>query len=289
MREPLIEHRMEFAGVDTRVLELEGDGPPIILFHGFSDSADTWRHTLALLSVRGRRAIAVDLPGFGTATRLRREAILPQLVAFGSAVVDHAADAVGGGDVVVAGNSLGGCLSLLLAERPELPIRGIVPVAPAGLDMARWFVLLERDPIVRTLLAMPVPLPQGVVRGAVGAVYRQLAFAEPRHASREVVAAFTQHFPDRATVARYLAVGKALLPELRDPFQLSRIGCPVLLVWGTRDRLVFRTGAERVLQTVAESRLEVIEDCGHCPQLERPELFATMLAQFPERMAQRAA
>jgi hypothetical protein len=34
-----------------------------------------------------------------------------------------------------------------------------VPVAPAGLDMARWFVLVERDPVVRWLLASPVPLP----------------------------------------------------------------------------------------------------------------------------------
>ena len=54
-----------------RVLELEGDGAPIVMFHGYADSADTWRQTLALLARRGRRAIAVDLPGFGTADPLR--------------------------------------------------------------------------------------------------------------------------------------------------------------------------------------------------------------------------
>ena len=68
--EPLFEHRMEFAGYETRVLELEGRGDPIVLLHGWSDSADTWRCVLAQLGRQERRAIAVDLPGFGAADPL---------------------------------------------------------------------------------------------------------------------------------------------------------------------------------------------------------------------------
>ena len=74
MIQPLFEHRRSFGGYATRVLELEGDGVPMVLFHGYADSADTWRQTLALLARQGRRAIAVDLPGFGTADRLRPDA-----------------------------------------------------------------------------------------------------------------------------------------------------------------------------------------------------------------------
>ena len=70
MREPLIEHRLELAGYETRALELEGDGPPVLLIHGFSDSADTWRLTLERLAIEGRRALAVDLPGFAEADPL---------------------------------------------------------------------------------------------------------------------------------------------------------------------------------------------------------------------------
>ena len=47
MIQPLFEHRRSFAGYATRVLELEGDGVPMVLFHGYADSADTWRQTLA--------------------------------------------------------------------------------------------------------------------------------------------------------------------------------------------------------------------------------------------------
>ena len=75
--ESVLEHRIEAAGHRTRALEVAGNGPGIVLLHGWSDSADTWRPLLAQLGSRGRRAIAVDLPGFGEATRLHDGAVLP--------------------------------------------------------------------------------------------------------------------------------------------------------------------------------------------------------------------
>src|SRR3954452_24836988 len=76
--QPLFEHRLELAGHRTRVLELEGEDPPFLLFHGYADSADTWRLTLDRLARAERRAIAVDLPGFGRASALRPLPMLPQ-------------------------------------------------------------------------------------------------------------------------------------------------------------------------------------------------------------------
>ena len=90
MIQPLFEHRTKLPGFDTRVLELEGDGEPVLFFHGYADSADTWRLCLAELGRQGRRAIAVDLPGFGAADPLRSEPILPQLDAFAAAAADYA-------------------------------------------------------------------------------------------------------------------------------------------------------------------------------------------------------
>lgn len=158
VRQPLIEYRLELDGVQTRVLELEGDGPAFVLFHGYADSADTWRVALDLLAKANRRAFAFDLPGFGTASRLARdEPILPQLDRFGAAAVRHVA--AEHGDVVVVGNSLGGCLSLRLAEDPGLPIAAIVPVGPAGFDHPVWFQAIQGDRLVRTLLTVPLPAP----------------------------------------------------------------------------------------------------------------------------------
>ncbi len=188
----------------------------------------------------------------------------------------------------MVGNSLGGCVALRAAEREELGLAGVVPVAPAGLDMARWFVLVERDPVVRWLLASPVPLPGPVVRAAVGESYRRLAFRRPGSIDSRVVANFASHLSSKEGAARALALGRRLLPELRDCFRLDRISCPVLLVWGRHDLLVFQTGAERVLEAAPLSRLELIDDCGHCPQLECPERLHDLLTDFPAQLVRAA-
>jgi len=275
--QPLFEHRTRLAGYRTRVLELEGEEPPLLLLHGWADSADTWRIVLDRLGRLDRRAIAVDLPGFGEASRLQPGPVLPQLDRFARAAADYLAP---DGDVVVAGNSLGGCVAMRLAEDPEARVAGVVPVAPAGLEMARWFVLVERDPILRFLLAAPTPLPGVVYRAAVSELYRRLAFARPGVIDARVIATFASHLGSRRQVAWRLDIGRRLLPELRTPFELERISCPLLLIWGARDVMVFQTGAQRVLDAVEEGRLEIIEDCGHCPQLESPERFTELLLDF---------
>lgn len=287
--QPLFEHRLELAGSRTRALELEGDGPPFVFVHGYADSADTWRLALAALARANRAAIAIDLPGFGSASLLDRdEAVLPQLDRFVDGLVRHVAREHGS-NVILVGNSLGGCLVLRAAERDDLPIAAAVPVAPAGLDMARWFAMVERDPLLRTVLMAPVPVPEALLRAVVGQLYRTLAFARPLAVAGEVVHAFTDHHRDRDTVARYLATARRMLPELRDPFQLERVCVPVLLIWGDRDRLVSHSGAERVTAAVPGATFELIEGCGHCPQIEATERFVEVLLGFGRRRRRRRA
>jgi pimeloyl-ACP methyl ester carboxylesterase len=282
--QPLFEHRPTLGGYRTRALELEGEGPPMVLLHGYADSADTWRQTLAVLAREGRRAIAVDLPGFGTADRLAPTPILPQLDRFAAALTHYAAGPERE-PVLVVGNSLGGCVALRLAEHHGEELAGVVGVAPAGLEMSRLLYLVQHDPIIRSLLALPTPVPAFLLRTAVARLYRQLAFAAPASIEPRVISAFTAHHGQRARVAQYLDTAHRLLPELRDPFRLQRIHVPVLLVWGDRDRLVFARGAQRVLDAVPDARLEVLEGVGHCPQVEAVARFTELLLEFYGELA----
>jgi pimeloyl-ACP methyl ester carboxylesterase len=282
--QPLFEHRPTLGGYRTRALELEGDGPAIVLLHGYADSADTWRQTLALLARHGRRAIAVDLPGFGTADKLASTPILPQLDRFVAALASYAAGPEGR-PILAVGNSLGGCLALRLAEHHGDELIGMVGVAPAGLEMSRLLHLVQHDPIIRSLVALPTPVPAFMLRAAVARLYRQLAFAVPDSIEPGVIAAFTHHHRQRARVAQYLDIAHRMLPELRDPFRLQNIHVPVLLVWGDRDRLVFSRGASRVLEAVPDARLEVLEGVGHCPQVEAVERFTELLLEFDDQLA----
>lgn len=283
--------RLEFGGVKTRALELDpgpnapAEGPSFVLIHGYSDSADCWRPVLAALGRRGRRGVAIDLPGFGEASRLQREQpILPQLDRVVAATIEREAERTGG-PVIVAGNSLGGCESLRAAEREDLPIAGVVPVAPAGFDMARWFTAIEGAPLVQMVMRSPVPMPELLVRGSVGRVYRTLAFAHPGAADDSSVASFTRHVASKRDVTRILATGRRLRSELRDAFELERIKCPVMVVWGNRDVMALPSSTERIAERLPDARIEILDDVGHCPQVEVPERLTDLLVEFAAPVA----
>ena len=276
---PVAEHRVQVAGHVTRALEVDGDGPGIVLLHGWSDSADTWRPLLAELAARGRRAIAVDLPGFGDATPLQPGAVLPQLDAFANEV---ALSWAGHDPIVVAGTSLGGCLALRLAENPgELRLVGVVPVAPDGLELPSWFDPIEEDPMVRRLLSIPVAVPGEMVRRGQAAAYRKFALSHPTETQKAVVDAFSRDGETRADVAALLESGRALAPELSAaPFDLIGIRCPVLLVWGAHDRMLPHTDARMALDALPTTQVELIEDAGPRPQLDATRRLAELLLPF---------
>lgn len=286
--QPLVEYHLELGDRRTRALELDGDGPPVVLFHGYADSADTWRLTLARFQQRGRRAIALDMPGFGEADRLDRDRpILEQLDEFVAAAAHHVAEEHGE-PVVLCGNSLGGCVSLRAAARHDLPVRGVVPVSPAGFDHPVWFGAIEAQPLIRLALRAPVYVPERVVRGLVGGAYRQLAFARPGAADPGVVAHFTAFHRSRRDVVRHLATGRRLLPELRGCFSLADVEVPVLLIWGDRDRMVTHRGSRHVLEALPDTELVLLDGVGHCPQLEDPDRFTDALLRFEPARRRRA-
>jgi pimeloyl-ACP methyl ester carboxylesterase len=156
--------------------------------------------------------------------------------------------------------------------------------------MPRWFDIIERDPVVRTLLALPVPIPRAVLQAAVGEAYRRLAFSRPGLADPRVVATFAGHHRDRATVHRLLTTGRRLLPELtRRAFEFERVRCPVLLIWGTKDRMVSHTGARVLSETLPHTVVELLEGCGHCPQLEVTDRIAELVLGFARERQLQAA
>lgn len=225
--------------------------------------------------------MAVDLPGFGTADRLTPRPILSQLDAFAIEALAYA-----GGrprqPVVVAGNSLGGCVALRLAERRGDRLAGVVAAAPAGFQMSRIVALVERDPVLRSLLTLPAPVPAAILRAPVGRLYRALALSSPGAVDESLVSTFTHHHRTREAVAAYLDTARRLIPELRAPYELGRIECPVLVVWGDRDRLLFHTGAQAIIDSVAGARLELLPGIGHCPQVEAPSRLTELVLEFSD-------
>jgi pimeloyl-ACP methyl ester carboxylesterase len=284
----IIESSARLDGVNTRTLEVPGDGPSILLLHGFTDSADSWRPLLAQLAAAGRRAVAVDLPNSGLAGPLGPGPVLEALDRFTTAFVRAHAN---GSPVVIAGNSLGGLLAMRAAQRPDLPLLAVAPISPAGLAHHRRLDLLEHgmrslSPLVWMLSRLPVP--GRLVRLSAEWLYQHRLQRD--ESDRSLARYYASHFDGMRDVRRNGAVFLALADENRaDPFVPEQLVVPVLMIWGRRDPLADVAGAQLVLDAVPASRLVVFEDCGHCAQVQRPADVARLIADLPASAERDAA
>ena len=63
-------------------------------------------------------------------------------------------------------------------------------------------------------------------------------------------------------------------------YLLRAVDVPTLLVWGVEDRIVPLSCARRYQEALPNARLELIEGCGHCVDLENPEDLAALIGEF---------
>jgi pimeloyl-ACP methyl ester carboxylesterase len=280
------------AGVRTRVLEVGPESPDgqaarrgvphraprLLLLHGFCDSADTWRPVLTQLAAAGHAAVAVALPGFGEADPLRRGAMLPQLDTFTAALVSEQAAL---GEVVLAGNSLGGTMGLRAAQERELGLRGTVSIAAPGLADAWMIRALARYPVpLRLWASLPLPVPDVVVRTLARRLVPRYLYADAGMADQAHVQRFIELFPDYRSTTGLLEQARLLVAELQQAYQLERVHAPLLVVACGKDRLVGPAAGHRLHALVPHSRLLVRQDWGHCPQLDDPAAVAEVLTGF---------
>jgi pimeloyl-ACP methyl ester carboxylesterase len=131
---PEVTHRMiETNGVRLHVAE-QGEGPPIILCHGFPECWYSWRHQLPALAKAGFRAVVPDLRGYGRSDRPEEVEKYTILHDIGDIV--GLVDALGAEQAVIAGHDVGATIAwqaaLLRPDRFRAVIALSVPFRPRG-------------------------------------------------------------------------------------------------------------------------------------------------------------
>jgi pimeloyl-ACP methyl ester carboxylesterase len=266
---PGLEERLyERRGAQIRTFE-GGEGPPLLLVHGLGGAAWNFSELAPLLP--GRRLIIPDLPGHGASSPLPA----PTLTGFADVLAE-----ILDGPVDVLGHSMGGVVALRLAERHPSLVRRLVLAAAAGISSSTRIAEL-------TIALTGIVQPGRIAGRRVGRVarsrrLRKFVFGGFEVANPDLLTERAVHGFLRGPTMHTDALGAGLALVADDPrLDLDRVRCPVLILWGARDKQVpLEDGFEYARRLGAP--LRVIADCGHLLIGERPEVCARALLEFTQ-------
>ena len=251
-----------------------GTGEPLVLLHGFTDTWRTWELVLPALEAR-HDVLAVTLAGHAGGPEIDGELSDDTL----AVAVERAMDEAGLPTAHLVGNSLGGYTALRLAARGRA--RTVVALAPAG----GW---AEGDDSYRDTLQHFITT-QELVKTAAPHAEAIAATADGRRRATEYITTHHEHIPP-ALVAHQIrgVAGCVAAPQLIEyalthgwSVDAERVTCPVRFVWGTADRLLpWPRAAARYRDALPTADWVVLDDIGHCPQLDVPLETAQLILGF---------
>jgi pimeloyl-ACP methyl ester carboxylesterase len=250
-----------------------GSGTPLLLLHGISVTWRTWKPVLPLLEMH-HDVIAPTLLGHSGAAPLA-DGVEPSLAALVDGV-EAELDKLGLDKVHVAGNSLGGWISLELARRGRA--RSVVVFSPAGgyAGNLRFAALVQ---------SMSAGFRLMETHG-----HRLEKYAwTPR--GRRFLASMQFEHPERVDPLELIAdiraiknapVVKPLMKVLGDkPMEpLPDPGCPVRVVWARRDRVIpYKHFGAALLEKLPSAELVFLDGVGHVPMSDDPEAVAHLITE----------
>jgi 4,5:9,10-diseco-3-hydroxy-5,9,17-trioxoandrosta-1(10),2-diene-4-oate hydrolase len=255
----------------------EGEGPPLVCTHAIGHGARDFETLRARLRHR-YRVVAPDWPGHGSSGDDRE----PASAARYAGVLEGLVDALGLGDLVLLGNSIGGAAAIHFAARRLRQTRALVLVDPGGLDRVD---LLARG-VTRAMAAFFAAGARGArwFPRAFELYYRMVLPGLPARAQRErIVAAARESSPRLAEAWGSFGEPSADLRVLA-----TRLACPVLVAWARSDRVVQLRRSRPAIARIPDARLELFPG-GHAPFLECPDDFVPALERFLDRVWTAAA
>src|SRR5437763_11710206 len=164
---------------------------------------------------------------------------------------------------LIVGSSMGGWIAMEMAVRNTARIGSLVLVSPAGVAAK------GAEPADIFLLA-----PEDMTRKL---------FHEQKFADERLAMPVTPESIDLALKNRHTTARLAWEPRLHDPYLpkwLHRIDVPVSIVWGAQDRILPVAMAHELKRLLPKAELNILERCGHLPQVEKMDEFCDLVVRF---------
>jgi pimeloyl-ACP methyl ester carboxylesterase len=285
-----IEFGADQAGSDNQT------ATPIVFVHGLGGSHLNWCPIGPQLAA-GRRAVALDLHGFGLTPGLRANTT----VQANTRLLDQFIAEIVGTPVILVGNSMGGLISILETTANPNAVKGVVlidPALPLPPQKPDWQVtaqfLLYATPGLGELAVaklMARTQPETAVHQLVELCFADPSRADPEMLKAEVALSARRHPATSAQASArarvFLAAARSLLRVLarRGNFQkmMAGIDVPVLLIGGEADRLVPIAAIRQAAARNPRWESLFLPGVGHTPQLEVPDVVTGAIRDWLAR------
>ncbi|HEY4055951.1 MAG TPA: alpha/beta fold hydrolase [Kofleriaceae bacterium] len=258
---------VEVDGVHVRYREM-GDGPAVVLIHGYGASSDHWLNVMPALATHFR-VIAVDLEGFGWTDRPEGD----YSPAAEAALVWKVLDKLGVGDTAIVGHSWGTSVALSMAVQAPQRTRRVALYSAYVYDeeVPSFFRWAEKPGIGEALFTLFYK-ERFEDRGP-------LAYYDERWVTQARIDHIEDELDRPGTSAAALAVAQthhfAALHE-----KLRTFTKPVLLLWGENDEVTPISFGERLQNELVHAQLIRYPRCGHLPMVEAHAPSTRDLATF---------
>ncbi|MBU2490228.1 MAG: alpha/beta hydrolase [Proteobacteria bacterium] len=259
-------------GVRYHYQEWKNPGPNVVLIHGFASSSWTWKDVAPALADRGYHVWAVDLKGFGYSDKPRDADYSPPALMEG---VNAWMDAVGIQKATVAGNSLGGFISIQLALTHPDKVERLVLVDSAGYE--------HEMPAMVSMTRMP--MAEGMANLFWGEWMVRMSLKDVFYNKKLVTEDRVQAYYDRLRTENGMHALIRTGRQTKGAFspwvpRIPQIRQPTLIIWGENDPWTPVKLGRRFRQDIADSVLAILPRCGHMPQEEKPEVTVRLMDDF---------
>jgi 2-hydroxy-6-oxonona-2,4-dienedioate hydrolase len=257
-----------------------GTGHPVILIHGSGPGASGWSNFSPNIGPLSKffRVLAIDMPGWGES-----DSATPEKADFVEALRQFM-DELGIEKAALVGNSMGGVISLRMASKHPQRVSHLVTMGSggitagaAGLPSPGMFTAAGPSEGIKALLqGYKDPTPETMRKLA------DIMTFDPDFATEEMVAKRAEAAARRDDHRKNFLTGfgKPGYMPLSTVEQVASITAPTLLIHGRDDRVVHFENSLRLCSLIPDSRLYLINRCGHWAQLERADEFNNVVREF---------
>jgi len=249
-----------------------GRGAPVVLLHGLGGDGSRWKPNIEPLA-KDFHVFALDEIGFGQSDKplanYHTGMLAEFLVGFLKAVNVPKASLVG--------NSMGAGVALYTAVHFPDVVDKIVLADGGGFRADGRTPAAAPSPDAERQAAHRRQIQNSVTREETREFFRVLFHNKDLVTDRLVEDQLAMRLRSAFAITKMQEAGdRGRLTES----QVKGVKAPTLVIWGKYDELANPTGADLLERTIPGAKKAIVDDCGHMPQIEKPEEFNRLVREF---------